>query len=603
MAPVRAKTGPFSITAYRGDAKTLLAFNLTTKPSRTNLAGFTVEVKPPGVPSYYLLNALSFKDPSKHAQVTTEPATSTVNAPLHRFRWVHHPGLFHQGLAPKLGEYTYTVTPRYFDKKQSLLPLDPGLGASVKINVAPFQTGKLSMGFTRGFVQSQAYVRHFGNRAPIRPADAALTYDLSRIAGTNPKGESFTYETQYQWLGFTARKAIRDLLDEAVNDPGLRLDVFAYDLNEPSVVEALLTLGKAKRVRIILDNAALHHSKTDATLEDDFETEFTAVAGAGALKRGHFGRYAHNKVFVVSDATGPVKVLTGSTNFSVTGLYVNSNHILIYDDRTVAKLYSDVFGAAWDADVKAAAFKKTAYAKQTFTFATENLPKTSITFSPHDEELAGTLLDRLVKRVGKEKGKSGSVLFAVMTLDGDSENPVYDALNVIHKRQDVFSYGISDAPKGISLYKVGKKTGLLVTGKPVDTVLPEPFSQVPGVRGHQVHHKFIVCGFNGSDPTVYCGSSNLALMGEQVNGDNLLEIHDEEIATVFAIEALELVDHFEFLGKLEKKSKASPASPKPADKADAAKAAKWFLGTTDAWAEKYFDPDDLHSVDRVLFAD
>ena len=87
-----------------------------------------------------------------------------------------------------------------------------------------------------------------------------------------------------------------------------------------------------------------------------------------------------------------------------------------------------------------------------------------------------------------------------------------------------------------------------MTGKPASTVLPPPFDQVPGVGlGHQVHHKFVVCGFNGPDPVVYCGSSNLALKGEQVNGDNLLAISDGDVATVFAIEALLLVDHFNFL--------------------------------------------------------
>ena len=55
-----------------------------------------------------------------------------------------------------------------------------------------------------------------------------------------------------------------------------------------------------------------------------------------------------------------------------------------------------------------------------------------------------------------------------------------------------------------------------VTGKPINTRLPPPFNQVPNIGGvgHQVHHKFIVCGFNGPDPVVYCGSSNLALKGE-----------------------------------------------------------------------------------------
>jgi hypothetical protein len=29
--------------------------------------------------------------------------------------------------------------------------------------------------------------------------------------------------------------------------------------------------------------------------------------------------------------------------------------------------------------------------------------------------------------------------------------------------------------------------------------------------------------------------------------------------------------------------------------------AGWFLSTNDKWAEKYFDPKDLHSVDHQLF--
>ena len=92
--------------------------------------------------------------------------------------------------------------------------------------------------------------------------------------------------------------------------------------------------------------------------------------------------------------------------------------------------------------------------------------------------------------------------------------------------------------------------------------------------------------------------------GEQVNGDNLLEIHDEEIATAFAIEALELVDHFEFLDRLATGPKGKTAKKqKSAIKTDTAAAVGWFLGTTGKWVEKFYDPDDLHFVDRELFAD
>src|SRR4029079_18889014 len=102
---------------------------------------------------------------------------------------------------------------------------------------------------------------------------------------------------------------------------------------------------------IILDNAALHHSTTKPKSEDEFEELFTQAAKKPAeMKRGKFGRYAHDKVLIVRRKSNgaAVKVLTGSTNFSVTGLYVNSNHVLVYSDPTVAGKYAELFDGVWD---------------------------------------------------------------------------------------------------------------------------------------------------------------------------------------------------------------------------------------------------------------
>ncbi|WP_212364107.1 hypothetical protein [Bradyrhizobium jicamae] len=186
-------------------------------------------------------------------------------------------------------------------------------------------------------------------------------------------------------------------------------------------------------------------------------------------------------------------------------------------------------------------------------------------------------------------------------------NPVYDALKEIHYNDKVFSFGISDSPGGTYLYPLGKKTGVLVTGKPVNTQLPPPFSQVPNILGvgHQIHHKFVVCGFRGNDPVVFCGSSNLALGGEESNGDNLLAIYDDDVATVFVIEALLLIDHFNFLDSAARGPKAKKRGPKEKKQAETqqmAVDAGWLLSTSDGWAAKYYDPKDLHSIDRDLFA-
>jgi hypothetical protein len=608
MTMKTASKDGFTVNAYQGDAKTLLAFNLT-QAKTARLAGFTLQYSAGGHGPFFIWNQLQFKKPADHAQVAGEPPNSSVNAPIHKLRWVHIPGSFHQGLKPFRGLYSYTVTPRYFDTHAKLLPLDPALSLSVDINVVPFQKQGLRLGFCRGFTQSQAFVHHFGIKTKLQPTPRTLVYDTSAVCGTNPAGHTFTYDEAYEWLGFTAREMIFEILDEVRADTGLHLDVFAYDLNEPGIAAALLDLAAQGRVRIISDSADLHHDKTPpanpakVTMEDRFQSAFNlAVKLPAALKRGKFGRYAHDKILIVSDATGPRKVLTGSTNFSVTGVYVNSNHVLVFDDPAVASLYAQVFQSAWDHDVKAPAFRNSTFAAQAFDLTSAKTPKASVNFSPHNDGVAQDILDALAQRIVDEgQDPKGNVLFAVMQLDNGT-GPVFPALRDLHAQQTAFTFGISDSPGGISLYKVGSLDGVLVTGRPSNTQLPPPFDQVPGVGiGHQVHHKFVVCGFNGAKPVVYCGSSNLALAGEEANGDNLIAIEDGDVATAFAIEGLALVDHFNFLDRFAKDDSGAPTPHPPTTPQDAAVNAGWFLGTSNAWVKPYYDTQDLHCADRLLF--
>src|SRR5215472_12302669 len=440
--PITETKNGFTVKAYPGDAKTLLAFNLT-KAKTKNLAGFTIQVQPDGLQAFFLSNNLQFKNPSQHSQVGTELPNSTINAPLHRFRWVHVPGSLHQGTKPFFGPYIYTVTPRYFDDQNSLLPIDNGLSVAVNINVAPFVRGKLKVGFTRGFTQSQAFVHHFGPHPILRPKSDDLIFDTSQVAGKNPKGFDYTFADEYDWMGFTARDLIFEILNEVLGDNSLRLDMFAYDLNEPDLLKALLELAKQGRVRLILDDAGLHHSTKDPKPEDRFTDLFTQAAVApAAILRGNFGRYAHNKVLIVSDANGAKKVLTGSTNFSLTGLYVNSNHVIIFDDAGVAGTYAKVFEDAWTGKVSVT-FNQTVEAGKVFRFASNGLPRTEITYAPHLEAFATQNLNDLVARIDAEGNqKGGSVLFAVMAIDTGT-GPVLPALRSLHANETIFSYGIS----------------------------------------------------------------------------------------------------------------------------------------------------------------
>src|SRR5262249_22759923 len=156
--------------------------------------------------------------------------------------------------------------------------------------------------------------------------------------------------------------------------PSLSLDMFAYDLNEPDLMAELIKLAAQGRIRVILDDDPKQHhlvpkavaaaaasaakKKTKAPAEGQFEKKFhQAATRAAEIKRGHFDRYAHDKILIVKKGTKPtdaVRVLTGSTNFSVTGLYVNSNHVITFEDAGIAVEYAKLFDEAWKDDVQAA---------------------------------------------------------------------------------------------------------------------------------------------------------------------------------------------------------------------------------------------------------
>ncbi len=592
MAVVAASANQFTVKAYTGDNKTLLAFDFADETLARGLAGFTIACKLPGTePAFYLFNYLAFENPQDHAQVSSELPHSTVNAPIQKYRWVDFAHAPSSGGNLVTGAYEYTVTPRYFDANGKMLAIDNSKSVSVVIPVGPFVSGALKLGFTRGYMQSQAYARHFGGNTPVQPANRPLQYPTSAKAGTNPAGQAVTFAQIYDWMGATARDQVFDVLDQVVKDTTLHLDVFAYDLNEPDIVSAFLTLAGQGRIRIILDSAQLHithqekNKKTGATktvvpLEEDFAQAFAKAAkGDSAIKRGCFARYSHDKIFIISKNGLASKVLTGATNFSVNGLYVNANHVLIFDEPTIAQYYATVFEKSWTvltspaASKKiAAAFSGSALATKAFTNTAPNVPKMTINVSPHTVADTEKILTAIEKRITSEASTAnGNVLFAVMQLTR-TQSPVCQTLINVHNTQSLFSYGISDSPGGVKLYAPGSKAGVLVTGRPSQVSLPPPFNRVPTPPGHEIHDKFVVCGVNGKDPVVWCGSSNLATGGEESNGDNLLEIHDANVAMAFAIEALLLVDHYNFLDRYAAPPRATaPKAPLAAAKKPASK--------------------------------
>ncbi len=540
--------------AYPGDGSVLLAFDLD-KTLTTNLAGFAIKRTSPDGASSYLLNRLNFA--SKVTSTTSPDArvwTPSNEAPFQKFRWVDFP----DAIAP--GSYVYEVDAMYFDSKGGLTP---GHRKSLEVSFPGTRGDPMRVNFTRGYLSSQAYAAKFQN-APIRPSNKTIDFPTAQ------------FENQYAWLGFHARSAIFSFLTECLTDSSCSVDVFAYDLDEPDVVRMLVKLGG--RLRAFLDDAPLH-TKPSA-LEPKAWNLLRTSAGASNIKTGHFHRFAHSKVLIKKDSNGtPVNVLTGSANFSVRGLYVQANNVLVIEDGATAQLYEEAFEQAFQDEAK---FSTSEIADGWHELQEPGLPQFDVAFSPHTSSTVS--LDRVAQAIS---GAKKSVLFAVMELGGGG--PVLRELQSLPAR-NIFSYGMTQTLSGLKLYKPGSTNGLIVPFAFLKANVPAPFqSEYGGGVGEVIHHKFVVVDFNGDHPAVFCGSSNLSSGGEEANGDNLLAIYDAGMASAYAVEAVRLVDHYHFRAAMQGATESQPLVLQGA-------------GATTPWWKPYYDARNIKSKERTTFA-
>jgi phosphatidylserine/phosphatidylglycerophosphate/cardiolipin synthase-like enzyme len=573
---VTAHAGGLTVKAYRGDDCVLIAFDLDPTAC-TGLAGFAIARSTDGGATYtYVPNRLTFGEgvtatSSVDAELA-KPKTTDVS-PIQKFRWADYPP------ATFTGPYTYKVEARYFVAGKDPAKDANALETRASLTFSLALTGNIypnfKLGFTRGYVSSQAFADRYAGVTMMRPS-RAVDYDTNTaIPGAKTPT---TWRAMYQYLGGHGRVILSNFLAQCEAD-GNGYDVFAYDLDEPDFLKVLARDAKAGRpVRMVLDDAPLH-TKTGAMEPESAKL----LADAGVkIVRGHFKRYAHDKCVIERDSAGnAIRVLTGSANFSVRGLYVQSNSIIAIDDPDVAKLYGEAFDGAW---TDMTTFPSSEIAAQWFDATGTGIPPFAVSFAPH--QAASVSLDRVAAAI---KNAKSSVLFAVMELVGGGD--VMQELLNLQQRPDLFSYGVTQTTTGVKFYKSQKaNNGLLVPFGYLKAHVPVPFrAEWNGGMGQVIHHKFVVVDFNDAQPQVFCGSSNLAAGGEESNGDNMLCITDPAIASLYAVEAIQLVDHYEFRAMAQTATDNQPLQLQGP-------------GVTPPWWQSSYDPASIKNTERLLFA-
>ena len=560
-----ATSKSLTLKLWRGERMCLIAMDVANP--EPDFVGFSIEVKSPGETAFMpLRNRIAFSYPSATApSVTTPKQFSSLQAPFQKFRWVHFPQ------NPKPGIYSYRVTKQHMPKDGTL---KPGDSATTTISLdAQLYSGFLDVGFTRGYASSQAFTEQFGNTPnffpPLTPAGGGAGPTFNKSVA--PAGA-------YQWLGFEAYDLIFGILNEVATDPTLSLDAFAYDLDEPDIINGFAKIGK--RLRIIIDNSGNHAPATSGPSQ----AAKTLTAVKATVQRMHFKSLQHNKVLIVKRNGSPIKVLCGSTNFSFNGLYLQSNNTLVFEGPDAAGLFEQYFNAALTAP---GTFPTSDLATKWHLIQPQDGPAVRFCLAPHGN--ADLSLNPVAAAIDQA---TSSVFFAIaflaQTKTTDTVRAAVDRLT----SKPVFSYGISDKSNGLSVKKPDGTSGIVSWNYLRKSIGPfaAEFSSGSGIHEH---NKFVVTDFSLPTAKVFTGSSNLSESGEEANGDHLIMIEDPRVATSYAIQAILIFDHLHFAASMNAvKNPTQLLLQKPIAIAKAK--ATWFA--------RYYEENSPLARDRELFS-
>jgi phosphatidylserine/phosphatidylglycerophosphate/cardiolipin synthase-like enzyme len=555
----------FTLKLHRGDGMLLAAMNWKKGKPPQDFVGFAIEYKEPGGQKFFALkNRLAF---AGAGGAVNPNQLSTRLSPIQKFRWVHFPRN-----AELPGEFVYRVTPVFMNDADEL-SYGEFQEAAIELRRETYP-GKLNVTFTRGFVSSQAFVDRYESKGPIATLLPATADEGLTFAPTHPETKA-----ALAWMGFEARNAILEVLDQAIADKKAQVRVVAYDLNEPDVVSRLEKLGA--RLQVIIDDEGAH-GKADSA-EAQAERRLVASAGGDNVKRQHMGKLQHNKTIVV-DGPKVQTVVCGSTNFSWRGFFVQANNALVLRGKPPVTAFLAAFNDYFASD-DASAFGKTTAAKLT-DLGLSGIDA-SVGFSPYAAKNA------MLAKVAADIGKTTSNLLYSLAFLYQTPGPILDAIKRVTDDEKIFVYGISD--RKVGGLDVQKPDGNVVPVMPaaLGKNVPEPFKSEPtGGGGTRMHHKFLVIDFDKPSARVYMGSYNFSSTADTKNGENLLLIRDRRVAVAYMIEALRLFDHYHFRVAQQEAKKAKtklvlarpPRTP----------------GEEPWWAEDYTDRRKIR--DRQLFA-
>lgn len=321
---------------------------------------------------------------------------------------------------------------------------------------------------------------------PITPTQTAIPQndDWYTLYFTHP-GEAGT--------GLAVESALVDSIGSATDS----IDLALYSFSLATVGDALIDAAfRGVEVRVVME----------ADNTDSYQTKRLMAAGI-PIQGDSADGLMHNK-FVIIDMR---EVWTGSMNLTITGAQEDANNLICIKSEELAADYAVEFEAMYAQGL----FGQTHIPHKPYPLFTIDSATLEVFFPPND-----STSHRLVELID---ASTESIVFMASNF---TSNPLSDAMITAESR-GVNVSGIMDAENAIS-----------DTGSDYQAMLAAGIQVVLDKDPGNMHHKVLVF----DKKIVAFGSYNFTASAEKYNDENLLIIHDPELAARFLAEYQRLID-------------------------------------------------------------
>lgn len=279
-----------------------------------------------------------------------------------------------------------------------------------------------------------------------------------------------------------------------INAAQRTLDIAAFEWDNEVINDALLeAIDRGVTVRMVADN--------EHTIEDDGSLMADIEAAGVPIVYDNRSDLMHDKFMIVDSAT----IVTGSTNWTMNGVYRNYNNLLVLRNLPQAvQFYQSEFNDMFSKKVFGS--KKTGGKTIAFT-APGNIPM-EIYFAPKDDVIG--------KINAYVLGAKTTIRFMAFSFTQDSLGAAM----------------LKAAQGGVTVQGIFEKTGSNTTFSEMKNLFCAGLDVRQDTYGGVMHHKVIII----DNQIVIAGSFNFSDNAVKGNDENLVIIKDADLAAQFLAE-------------------------------------------------------------------